>query len=265
MYMTGEPDRPPQRVGLPVCDYTSGIWGALGVLLSMVGALRAREHGQEPPTGQTVDHPIYASFLPMLRDLASIYDLTGEIGDRSGNRSTESAPGEAYLTRDGRWLFIAVTGDRVFAMAMAAIGRPELVADPRFADGAGRLRHRAVLDQTMTDWVLEHDLADVLAILHEAGVPASPVHSIADLLADEHAVARQDFVRMPYEKTDVLMPAPLPRLSHTPGSLRRRAPRLGEHTDEVLRELAVENGQVDQARAAGAFGPTDVRKPAGDD
>lgn len=257
MYITGEPDRPPQRVGLPVCDYTSGVWGALGVLLCLVDGLRARESGGARPGGQVVDHPIYASFLPMLRDLASVYDVTGEIGERSGNRSSESAPGEAYLTSDEKWVFIAVTGDRVFGKAMHAIGRAELATDPRFADGVGRLRHRAVLDQTMTDWVAARPMAQVLSVLSVAGVPASPVNSIADLLADEHSVARQDFVRMPYDESDVLMPAPLPRLSRTPGSLRRRAPGVGEHTDELLREARVPAADVSAARAAGAFDPPD--------
>lgn len=129
MYVTGEPTGPPQRIGVPVCDYTSGLWGAFGILLCLL------ERARNGTTGQVIDHPLYASFLPMLRDLASVHELTGEVVERTGNKSTESAPGDAYRAADGLWVFIAVTGDKVFARAMAAIGRPEYVTDPRFATG----------------------------------------------------------------------------------------------------------------------------------
>ena len=231
MYVTGEADGPPQRAGLPVCDYASGLWGALGVLLCLLTLARDPQSD-----GQVIDHPIYASFLPMLRDIASVYDATGEIAERGGNRSTESAPGEAYRTSDGRWVLIAVTGDRIFAKAMAAIGRPEYVTDPRFANGAGRLADRAVLDNAMAEWVAHRPLAAVLAEMNDAGVPAALVQSIRELLENEQVRARADFVR-PECADAILMPAVLPRLSATPGAIRRRAPRLGEHTEQVLAEL----------------------------
>jgi formyl-CoA transferase len=250
MYVTGEPDGPPQRVGLPVCDYTSGLWGAFGILLCLL----ARERGCTAQ-GQVVDHAIYASILPMLRDLASLYDLTGEVAGRTGNKSAESAPGEAYKTSDQRWVFIAVTGDRVFAKAMRAIGRPELAADPRFATGVGRLEYRRELDTAMAEWAESRSLPDVLHVMDNAGVPASAVHSIRDLLENEHVQARGDFVHAGSDsEPGVLMPSVLPRLSQTPGSIRRRAPRLGEHTDEVVREAQVPPADLDAARRGGVFG-----------
>jgi crotonobetainyl-CoA:carnitine CoA-transferase CaiB-like acyl-CoA transferase len=246
MYVTGEPDRPPQRAGLPVSDYTSGVWGALGILLAYIHRLR------NGAPGQVIDNAIYESILPAMKDDPAVYAWSGQVAERVGNKSANVAPGEAYRTRDGHWLFIAPTGDNAFQRAMNVIRRPEFAIDPRFGTTNDRFANREVLDHAMEEWVEEHDRADVIAAMEEAGVPCAPVQSVADLLANPQVQARGDFVTL---KDDVLgevtIPNVFPRLLQSPGSIRRNAPRVGQHTTEVLvEELGIRADELESLRRA---------------
>jgi crotonobetainyl-CoA:carnitine CoA-transferase CaiB-like acyl-CoA transferase len=173
-----------------------------------------------------------------------------------GNRSANVAPGEAYKTRDGVWLFIAVTGDTIFRRAMIAIGRQDLADDPVMANNAGRLANRDALDGALADWVARHDRDDVLRTMSEAEVSISPVNSIADLFADPHVQARGDFVEIDDARLGKMrMQGTFPKLSNTPGSIRRSAPRIGEPTDEILSdELGFTGDEVAELRSTGVIG-----------
>jgi succinyl-CoA--D-citramalate CoA-transferase len=246
MYVTGEPDRPPQRAGLPISDYTSGVWGALGILLAYVHRLR------NGAPGQFIDNAIYESILPIMKDDPAVYARSGKVAERVGNQSANVAPGEAYRTRDSHWLFIAPTGDNGFQHAMHVIGRPEYAADPRFGTTNDRVANREPLDRAMAEWVAAHDRADVMAVMEEAGVACARVQSVADLLADPQVQARGDFVVI---KDDVIgevtIPGVFPRLSQTPGNIRLNAPRVGQHTTEVLvGELGVSAEELESLRRA---------------
>jgi formyl-CoA transferase len=247
MYVTGEPDQPPQRAGLPITDYTSGVWGALGILLAYVHRLR------NGAPGQFIDNAIYESILPIMKDDPAVYARSGKVAERVGNKSANVAPGEAYRTRDGHWLFIAPTGDNVFRRAMDVIERPEYAADPRFGTTNDRVANREPLDRAMTEWVAAHDRADVMAAMEEAGVACARVQSVADLLADPQVRERGDFVVI---KDDIIgevtIPGVFPRLAETPGSIRRNAPRVGQHTTEVLvGELGIPAEELESLRRLG--------------
>ena len=247
MYVTGEPDRPPQRAGLPVCDYTSGVWGALGIVLALVDRLR---NGAE---GQVIDHAIYEAVLPAMKDDPAVFARTGKVAERVGNKSANVAPGEAYRTRDGHWLFIAPTGDSTFQRAMRAIGRPELADDPRFATTNDRFANREPLDRAMEAWVAARDRAEVMAVMERSAVPCAPVQSVADLLADPQVQARHDFITIEDEIIgEVTVADVFPRLSANPGRIRHNAPRIGQHTTEFLvDELGIEKEQLERLRRAG--------------
>jgi crotonobetainyl-CoA:carnitine CoA-transferase CaiB-like acyl-CoA transferase len=249
MYVTGDPDRPPQKAGLPICDYTSGVWGALGVVLALVDRLRSGADGQ------VIDNALYEAILPAMKDDPAVFALTGKVAERVGNRSDNVAPGEAYRTRDGHWLFIAPTGDSTFQRAMRAIGRPEWAEDPRFATTNDRLANRQPLDSAMESWVSDHDRDEVMSVMEKATVPCSRVQSIADLLNDPHVRSREDFVTIQDATIgDVTVPNVFPRLSASPGTIRRNAPRIGEHTTEFLAgEIGIEAGELEDLRRAGAI------------
>lgn len=235
MHLTGHPELPPVRAGLPILDYVTGLSGALGVLL----ALRAGEHGPlGEPTGQVIDLALYDPVLPMLGDYPERIRRYGEGFERTGNHIPRTAPGNTYQSADGRWLLLSASSDVIFARLAGAIGRPELAADPRYSSPDDREDRALELGEVVAAWVGSRSRLEVLRALAEAAVPAGPVNSVGDLLADEHVAARGGFVEILDERLgSVLVAAPQPSLSRTPGIVRATAPMPGEHTDAILSEV----------------------------
>jgi formyl-CoA transferase len=228
--LTGYPDRPPVRVGLSIGDSLAGLTAALGA----VAALQARHRTGR---GQVVDASIYESVLAMTEALVPEWQVGGLERERTGASLPGIAPSNVYPTSDGQVL-IAGNQDSVFRRLCEVIGRPDLASDPRYATHGARGDHAEELDALIADWTRVRASADVLAPLHAAGVPAGLVYEPADMLDDPHFSARQSIVRVPdREFGEVAMPAVVPRLSETPGGVRSAAPRLGEHTDEVLNDV----------------------------
>jgi formyl-CoA transferase len=228
--LTGYPDRPPVRVGVSIGDSLTGMFGALGAL----AALEARRHTGR---GQVVDASIYESVLAVTEALVIDWHAEGLSRERTGPTLPGIAPSNVYPTQDGHVL-IAANQDSVFARLVAVMGLPELAADGRFASHQARAGHVAEIDAIVTAWTLTHSSAQVLARLHEAGVPAGLVYEPRDMLGDPHFAARGSLVRVPDEKYgEIVMQGVFPRLSETPGGVRRAGPPLGADTDEVLREL----------------------------
>ena len=243
--LTGYPDRPPTRVGLSIGDSLAGVMAALGAL----AALEARHRTGR---GQVVDASIFESVLAMTEALVPEWQVAGLRRERTGATLPGVAPSNVYPTIDGQVL-IAANQDSVFRRLTEATGVPELAQDPRFADHRARGEHQAELDGILAEWTQSRPSAEVLGLLHEAGVPAGLVYEPGDMLADPHFQARQSLVRVPdREFEEVAMPAVAPRLSATPGSVRWGGPRLGEHTDTVLTELlGLSEQELKDLRGAG--------------
>ncbi len=243
--LTGYPDRPPVRVGLSIGDSLAGLTAALGA----VAALEARHRTGR---GQVVDASIFESVLAMTEAVVPEWQVGGLARERTGASLPGIAPSNVYPTADGQVL-IAANQDSVFGRLCEAMDRPDLVTDPRFATHGARGEHAEELDALIDDWSRARTAADVLAPLHAAGVPAGLLYTPADMLDDPHFAARGSIVRVPDRDFDeVAMPGVVPRLSGTPGSVRSPAPRLGEHTDEVLTEvLGLSPEQVRALRDAG--------------
>ena len=228
--LTGYPDRPPVRVGLSIGDSLAGLTAALGA----VAALEARHRTGR---GQVVDASIYESVLAMTEALVPEWQVAGLTRERTGASLPGIAPSNVYPTADGQVL-VAANQDSVFRRLCAAMDRPELADDPRYATHGARGENADELDGLIADWTRARTAAEVLEPLHAAGVPAGLVYTPADMLGDPHFTARESIVRVPDPVFgEVAMPAVVPRLSETPGTVRRPAPRLGEHTDEVLTDV----------------------------
>jgi succinyl-CoA:(S)-malate CoA-transferase subunit B len=227
-YLSGYPDRAPVSPGTPtVPDYLAGVFGA-------VGALAALRHAERTGQGQVVDVGLYEPVLRVLDDAIAVYGGTGQVRERMGSGTESAVPHNHYRTRDGRWLAIACTNDRMFARLLEAMGRGDLSA-PRLATTAARLAHRAEVDELVAGWVGARALSEALAALEVAEVPAAPVMSVRDLLDDPHVQARDNVLRVEADALGpVTMPGVVPRLTATPGRVQAPGPLVpGAHNEEV--------------------------------
>lgn len=230
-HIAGYPDRAPVRVGLSLGDTLAGLHGAMGALL----ALQARHVTGK---GQVVDSSIFESVLAMTEAMVAEYDRTGHVRGRSGSSLPGIAPSNAYPCADGRDVIIGANQDSVFARLCAAMDRPELATDPRFADHRARGRNAEELDDLIAGWTLGRNSGDLVAAMEAAGVPAGCAYTAADMLADPHFAARESIIEIK-DRTGrpLAMQNVFPRLGSTPGKVRHAGPALGEHNDEILSGL----------------------------
>jgi crotonobetainyl-CoA:carnitine CoA-transferase CaiB-like acyl-CoA transferase len=231
-YLTGQPDTPPLMPGsTTLADFLTGIYGAYGVLL----ALRARDRTGE---GQVIDIGLYEPMFRFLDEIAPVYAATGRVRERMGADTYNSVPHSHYPTRDGQWVAIACTNDKMFARFCEIIGRPELAREDRFGRKPARLEHRAEVNRIVSDWTSTLTREEVVAACAEGEVPCGPINSIADIFADPQFAARGDLLRVQDPRAgEVVVPAPMPFLSATPGRLRHLGAALGAHNEEVYRGL----------------------------
>ena len=244
--LTGYADRPPTRVGVSLGDSLTGLMGALGAL----AALHAR---RTTGRGQVVDASIYESILAITEALVPEWQVAGRQRERSGPTLPGIAPSNVYPTADGQVL-LAANQDSVFRRLTEAMGAPQLATDERFVDHRARGANMAELDALIGDWTASLPAEEVLARLHEAGVPCGRVYEPADMVTDPHFQARRSLIEVPDEDHyAIVMPGVVPKLSDTPGTVRWVGPRLGAHTDEVLRSAGFDDAAIDALRTAGAI------------
>ena len=239
-YLSGEPGRPPVRVGVSIGDTLSGLHGVIGVMM----ALRHRE--QQGGVGQEVDVALYESVFNMMESLLPEYSKFGVIRQPSGASMPGIVPTNAYLCKDGRYALIAGNGDSIYKRLMEAIGREDLASDPNLANNVGRAANAERIDAAISAYTEQHSLDFVLEEMNKAGVPAGKSFDAADIAHDPHYQARDMILdaTLPDGST-VQVPGIVPKLSQTPGQITRSAPELGQHTAEVLEELGI--GAAQQA------------------
>ena len=251
VYVTGEPETPPQQAGLPVCDYTSGLWAAFGAVIALLGK---KLNGDN--CGNEIDLALYESMIPFLKDIPMRYQAKGVVTQRSGNTPDYVAPGGAYGAGDGEWIFISGTGDRVFIRLMTAIGRVDLAEDPTLQHNRDRVTHRSVIDGAIDDWLRKRTAAEALDELQARDVPAIKIQSISDLMNHPQVQARGNFLEIPDQwQGDVCVTAPVPRLTRMSAAIRFPGQPLGASTGEVLcDELGISAEQLAELRRRGIAG-----------
>ena len=233
-YLAGMPKGTPVTPGSTTLgDYMTGLYGCIGVLL----ALRHRDLTGE---GQYVDAALYESVFRCTDELAPAYAMYGTVRERQGSSHNDNAvPHGHFATRDGKWVAISCATDKLFGRLAAAMGRPELASHSIYGTQGVRLEHRHDVNEIVRDWCGSLTRDEVLARCHATDTPAAPLNDIADIFGDRQFHARRTLVAVDEPETaeTVIVPAVVPRLSETPGTIRSLGPRLGAHTDAVLQEL----------------------------
>jgi formyl-CoA transferase len=245
-YVTGEPDRAPSRAGISLGDSLAGTFAALGTVM----ALLARERSGR---GQVVDSAIYEAVLALMESLVPEWEITQSRRERTGSVLPGVAPSNVYPTADGADILIAANRDTVFQRLCAVMGRAQLAGDDRYRTHHARGTHQEELDQLISAWTRGRKAEELLAQLHEAGVPAGLIYTAQDMLADPHFQARQAIVRLVHQQLgDFPMQNVAPRLSGTPGAIRWLGPELGQHNDDIYgRLLGVDEAQREQLASQG--------------
>jgi formyl-CoA transferase len=241
-YVVGEADRPPSRMGISIGDTLAATYGALGVL----AALRHRDQTGE---GQVVDSAIYEAVLQVMESLVPDYSAMGFIRERTGSILPGLAPSNVYRCQDGE-LLIAGNQDTVFRRLCEVMGRPELADDPRYATHAARGERQGELDAVIEDWTRTKTVAELEGACEAGGVPAGRMFRGPEMLADPQFQARDAIIDVPHPRWGTLkMQNVFPKLSATPGAVRRAAPSMvGQDNAEVYGALGLTAGDLDELR-----------------
>ena len=246
-YLAGMPKGTPMTPGSTTLgDYMTGLYGCVGVLM----ALRHRDLTGE---GQYVDAALYESVFRCTEELAPAYGMYGVVRERAGSSHNDFAvPHGHFSTRDGKWVAISCATDLLFARLAKAMGRAELATPSTYGEQQTRLAHRHDVNEIVRDWCGALTREEVLERCYATDTPAGPLNNIADIFGDRQFHARRNLVAMDAPDTgeQVIVPAPVPRLSETPGRIRSLGPKLGEHSSELLRELlGLDEAQIAALRA----------------
>lgn len=246
-HLTGESGRVPVRVGVSIGDTLAALHGVIGILMAL-------HHRHVSGRGQVIDVALYEAVFNCMESLLPEYSAFGAVRGPAGSALPGIAPTNAYPCKDG-YALVAGNGDSIFRRLMAAIGRPDLAADPGLADNTGRVRRVAELDAAIGEWTAGRSVDEVLQALDAASVPAGRIYTVADIAADPHYRARGMIGQVRMDDGSTLeVPGIVPRLSLTPGSHRRNAPALGQDTDAVLRELGLSPDQIAALKDRGIVG-----------
>ncbi|MDB9862408.1 CoA transferase [Litorivicinus sp.] len=232
-YLIGYPDRAPVRTGVSIGDTLASLYGVIGVLMAL-------RHVSNTGKGQVVDVSLVESVLAVTESLVPEFGADGTIRERTGAKLPGIAPSNTYSTKDGKYLVLAANGDSIFQRLMEAIGRSDLANDPRFERNDGRAKASDELDEILGKWSESVTLKEALLILEAANVPGSGINSVAEVMKDPQLKARGAIEEHKLiSGLELFMPAPIPKLSVTPGATRWLGPKLGQHNEEILNSLGL--------------------------
>jgi len=245
MALTGEPDGEPMRFPTPLADMTAGLYSVIGIL----AALEVRSRTGE---GQLVDISLVEGQINWLTNVAGSYFATGQEPPRLGNVHPSITPYQPFQTKDGR-IILAVGSERLWRRLCGVLGVEDTVGqDPRFATNQDRNRHREELVEILTGILSQHETAYWLPLFEEAGIPSGPIYGVGEALNDPQVLARGGVVELQHPLAGVVRSLGNPvHLSDTPPAYHRAPPLLGQHTEEVLRELGYDLETIERLKAEG--------------
>lgn len=245
MSVTGEGSgRPPIKAGVPVGDISAGMLAAMGILAAYIHRLKTGE-------GQLVDTSLLEGSIVNTAWVSAIFLATGISPQAIGSAHPMAAPYQALQTADG-WINIGAANQANWLRLVEVLEIPELARDPRFVDNAARMQNLPVLIEILSEKLIQRNAADWLARLEDVGVPASPVLSIGEMLADPQVIARDMVVEVEHSRLGRTRALGSPvKFSDTPTRIKRGAPLLGEHTREILAEYGYDNSEIEALAAAG--------------
>jgi len=244
--MNGFADREPVLPPMYLADSYAGLYGAAAVMIAL------REVEINGGSGQVIDLPLLDPVFAVLGPQAANYRLTGKVKQRTGSRSTNAAPRNAYRCKDDLYVGLSASTQKMTERVFRSIGRPDLVDDPRYCTNADRVKHAAELDAIIGAFVAGRTQAENVAFFERAEVTIGPIYDIAQIVEDPHVLERELIADYPDPDMGAFpMHHVVPRLSGTPGSIRTPAPRLGEHNRALLGELGVDDAAYAQLLASG--------------
>ncbi|MCG8548693.1 MAG: CoA transferase [Alphaproteobacteria bacterium] len=248
-FLAGDPDRPPATPGsATLADYMSGLYGALGVMM----ALRARD---ATGTGQQIDIGLYEPIFRILDELAPAYDKFGYIRKRMGAPTVNVCPHSHYETKDGRWVAIACTNDKIFARLAGLLGAPEVAGDGKYGTIKQRDADREGVDGMVTAWTKRNTQKEVIERCTEAEVPCGIVAAVDEIFEDPQYAARGNIARVADDRIgDLAVPNVVPRLTETPGGIDWLGPPLGAHNGEIYGGLlGIDAADIKQLQKEGVI------------
>jgi len=253
----GFADREPVLPPMYLADTIAGLYGSTAFMI----ALREVEHNGG--RGQVIDLPLLDPLFAVLGPQAANYRLTGRVKPRTGSRSTNAGPRNVYRCKDGRYVCLSASTQKMAERVFASIGRADLIDDPRYSTNAARVQHAADLDAIIGAFVAERTQSENVAFFEHAEVTIGPIYDISQILEDPHVVERELVADYPDHDMDAFpMHHVVPRLSGTPASIRTPAPQLGEHNRILLSELGIDDSAYDALVAAGAVCEAGSGQPA---
>jgi formyl-CoA transferase len=248
--LIGEPEPgPPMTPGIPMGDLLTGV---LGSWATMVALYHRDARGGE---GQVIDLGLYESVFRILEFDPIQYDQLQSVHTREGNQLSYVAPSNMFKTSDGRWLTLAASTQGIFEDLCRAMGREDLIADPRFLDNPARVTHRKEINGIVANWIAERTREEVAEVFDPRGIPYAPVYNMEDVFQHEQYLAREMLVRVRDPQLgDAVVQNVIPKFSETPGAVRHLGPTLGEHNEEIYcGELGYSKDRLRELRDAGVI------------
>jgi formyl-CoA transferase len=242
----GFADREPVLPPMYMADSYSGLYGAIGVMVAL------REVEGNGGRGQVIDLPLLDPVFSVLGPQAANYRLTGQVKPRTGSRSTNSGPRNAYRAKDGKYVALSASTQKMAERLFASIGRADLIDDPRYRTNADRVKNAEELDRIIGEFVAGRTQAENVSFFERAEVTIGPIYDITQILEDPHFIDREVIADYPDPDMGAFpMHHVVPRLMGTPGTIRTPAPGLGQHNRELLGEAGVDAQAYDALVAAG--------------